>query len=563
MLGWIAHLRYLNRLCSSDFLQSIMLSRYRQWLAMDALQPTVQQLMKYFAQHTEIPTAGEARDPEKRRRSMSVLRCCQFGKGDEVDLAVSFVTLLRAFRKRARLVKSFQLRLELMDMMKQIGGDASDPKTQSMIGELGIGLSVSLAAEKASLPEAEYANSLAYACLQKPGGAPMETWVEFFDEFSGDWCAVDPGACVICPTLSDHWLHLHEGYIIAIDDALKGKDYFYLTDLTERYRFHLRDMDKDQLSKAEQDTVRRKAWWKQYLEAHTELENDALDLKPRCPQDCELVLQVEPRGRKVHPLQSRRAPKRQAKKRVQRKRGISDGPEPLESAPMDSELAEPMEDCLEAKSEVSLSPEPLAELPVPKKKKKIRKVATSKVRRRGKKGRLRARLYQNRGISGFPSVEPFEENARQLQRHLATTGLAPWGFSQNSQERDLAAFVENVKKLRALGRLKSHVQKKLMDWCPLWKKLEVGEATVVTKEVLQMAGPVLVEQNSQKSRNGCMDLQSVRAALQLSRCQDPAERRNLLRKLQVSFHPDKNRDQEEASREMFEVVQKMWEKEFK
>ena len=25
-------------------------------------------------------------------------------------------------------------RLELMDMMKQIGGDASDPKTQSMIG---------------------------------------------------------------------------------------------------------------------------------------------------------------------------------------------------------------------------------------------------------------------------------------------------------------------------------------------------------------------------------------------------------------------------------------------
>lgn len=562
MLAWIAHLRYLNRLCSSNFLQSIMLSRYGQWLAMDALRPTVQQLMKYFAKHTEIPNAGDScRSPDDRMRQLSVLRCCQTGKGDEVDLVVSFVALLRAYGKRARLVRSFQLRLELLSMVRQLGGDASF-KTQSLMGELGVGLSVSLAAEKASLPEADYADCLAYACMQKPSSA-MDTWVEFFDEFSGDWCAVDPVACVICPTLSGHWLHRPEGYTIAADDALKGKEYFYLTDLTERYQFHWRDVDKDLLSEAEQDTVRRKAWWKSYLKAHTELEN-CLDLVPRCPEECELVLQA-------HPLHRRAQKKRQATKRVHRKRGISDVPsvEPLETATAKSEPSSPwpMEDRLEAwPSEPSLSPEPPAEaVEVPQvPKKKFRKVL-SKVRRRVAKKGLRKpgpRLYQSSGISGFPSVEPFEENARQLQRHLATTGLAPWSASQNSQERELAAFVENVKKLRALGRLKSHVQKKLMDCCPLWKNLEVGSAAkVATKEVLQ-AGPMMAEQNSQKSR-GCIDLKSVRAALQLSRCQEPAERRNLLRKLQVSFHPDKNRDQEEASREMFELVQKMWEKEFK
>eukprot|EP00439_Symbiodinium_sp_Y106_P010631 s3970_g1.t1 len=161
--------------------------------------------------------------------------------------------------------------------------------------------------------------------------------------------------------------------------------------------------------------------------------------------------------------------------------------------------------------------------------------------------------------TGFPSVEPFESNAQDLQHFLERTGSQgnvqnerePWGHSIDEEDRKLARWLANVRVLLQQGALESH-REVLKRLCPSWPSRETKKAAAPAAPQLSSSEgpqPKTLQQHTQMSL--------VKASLALSKCRSQAERRAMLRQLQLDNHPDKNPDA--SARPVFEYVQTIWE----
>ncbi|CAK9043803.1 unnamed protein product [Durusdinium trenchii] len=148
----------------------------------------------------------------------------------------------------------------------------------------------------------------------------------------------------------------------------------------------------------------------------------------------------------------------------------------------------------------------------------------------------RKRKLKTTGMTGFPSIEPFKTNALKLQEFIKSCGLLPWPKSENPEERMLGRFLQNVKTLKARGRLKAFVLECLFSRCPLWHDM-VEAVPVVPTAPIEFETEETEEPRSERSATR---FSWVRASLGLARCKSADERRALLRKMQLDFHPDKN-----------------------
>ncbi|CAK9084866.1 unnamed protein product, partial [Durusdinium trenchii] len=99
LLAWVAHLRYMNWLCSDPFVQSVTLSCFGAELGAS---PSLKSVLRHFA--VEVSESNLALP-----RLLTACSAARLGQGDPLDVAVCFAALCRALNIRARLVRSFWL----------------------------------------------------------------------------------------------------------------------------------------------------------------------------------------------------------------------------------------------------------------------------------------------------------------------------------------------------------------------------------------------------------------------------------------------------------------------
>lgn len=200
----------------------------------------------------------------------------------------------------------------------------------------------------------------------------------------------------------------------------------------------------------------------------------------------------------------------------------------------------------------------------------------------------------------IPALEPFDERAKELQQWLNDRGLLPWKKSYDPQEARLGRWVEAVTNVRQRRQLDASHVESLAARCPAWdleshirdgpgnsqsdkrkekeptnsksKKNEQQKDTCEEKE--QTKPPEEDEASRQKDRvsldeGACVrDIQWIRRTimglnLRYARCSGKTEKRALLRKLQLEFHPDKNPIDAHRIRPVYDFVQTLWDSQFK
>eukprot|EP00434_Breviolum_minutum_P025598 symbB.v1.2.022616.t1/scaffold1976.1/size93997/3 len=468
---------------------------------------------------------------------------------------------------------------------------------------------------------------MAFVGLAKMGPKPslkgqLQAWVECFDETSGQWFIVDTVNCFLCLTPRGNWIRgAYDCWVVSSDDCLKGEDHCIFEDVTEKYSRDGRD--KSILSHSTRFVRRKlKKWWDATLEAFCFRENVALPPQPKVDpgQTCELILDLSCdhmdtevvdccdddsdeswEVKSYHgPLEAMEVmeamecqadaecgddiadnaasnadeaaenaeefPSEKSTDGMQGMREMRDGEDVEKHEKHDvTDVVDVVTDvvCLSeeceasADSDVIIGDVTMGSMKVHRSKRTSTPLKGHRVRK--VKSKKAGQTKRDKGESGFTSVEPFEENAKMLQIYLDKKGIRPWCRSRDPEERDLGSFCMNVKQLKQQGRLKPELCTKLAELCPLWTEL-VEEIPVKREKVSESILETAVEE-PEPPRVG--DAQWLRATLQLTKCKSVAARRNTLRKLQLCFHPDKNRNGGEEARRMFEFVQSMWEKEFR
>ena len=370
LLAWVAHMRFLNSLCSDSSLQDLMLSRYGGELS--EKQVSLKQVLYAFPF-----TRGN--QPEQVREQ-SVREAAQSGRGDSLDGAICFAALCRALKIRCRLVRSFWL-AEAKELDKKTTSQAQDKEDDKDHLKDSRDLKKSMIVSNVSC------------------------WVEFFD--GNSWVAVDPCCSWLAKETSGMWVHPSTPWMCAADDDLKGPHSCFLTDVTDRYHRREEDYIKGRLAFQKWGEKKFWSWWKNALE---ELSGE---------------------------LSKVRKPETRA-------------PDPQRPDP-----------------ETNSSPAtPSESESLPQKRSMTRRKQQAAKKQRAETERTQK---ARRGLTGFPSLEPFEENARNLQNFLESRGVLPWLKSDNQDEKMLGRFVENLRIIKKGGKLSAENLELFNSWCPLWK----------------------------------------------------------------------------------------------
>lgn len=197
----------------------------------------------------------------------------------------------------------------------------------------------------------------------------------------------------------------------------------------------------------------------------------------------------------------------------------------------------------------------------------------------------------------IPALQPFDERAKELQQWLNDRGLLPWKKSHDPKEARLGRWVEAVTNVRQRRQLEASHLESLVALCPAWdleshvrksmgnarpgkrkdkettnaknEKADAHDEKERTKASEEEDKASLQKDRVSPEREACVrDLQWVRKTImalnmRYARCRGKAEKRALLRKLQLEFHPDKNQADVHKIRPVYDFVQKLWDDQFK
>ncbi|CAK9048621.1 Transgelin-3 [Durusdinium trenchii] len=437
LLGWLAHIRYLNGLCSDPLLQGIMLSRYG-----GKLQEPVSITHVMYSVDFDIDLCVP-----KLPALASSYRAARLGKGHPLHVAICYTALCRAVQIPARLIRGFELAKPGVDLTRRwcrLGPKARKLCHNFTKGGMEQQAALDLASESEKSGDCDLEEDVMRSF--------MSVWVECFDKSLGLWVSVDPFGPIATTQPADLWLHPARHWMCAADDHLRGGDYCELLDVADRYW-----PQNDEYRRARADTVswdHKSVWW------NTSLKRSSGE---------------------IHELGQKALPQAAENKKA--------SPKQMKAAAQ------------------------------------VRKWLCPKARKS---------KAERQGLTGFPSLEPFEANLRNLQNFLQKRGVLPWLKSDDHSERVLGRFVDNL-------------------------RIDFGEAVPPVVPLADI--PEDPEPRGPVGQACTVQLSHVRATLELARCRSSSERRSLLRRMQVEFHPDKNVDSANV-RPMFDFVQSMWEKEF-